>query len=99
MFRQLGPRSRISEHQWLWVPAFAGTTSLAVAMPSGVPAGGFGAFAEIAGPEIVGAEVGQLALQALDVQPQRPALAEHQHRAAAGRLAGMKLDPDQFQHG
>ncbi len=64
---------------------------------SGIPSGGLGALAEIAGPEIVGAEVGQLAFQALDVQPQRPALAEQQHRAAAGRLAGMKLDPDQFQ--
>ena len=38
-----------------------------------------GAMREIAGPEIVGAEVGQLAFQAFDVQPQRPAMAEQEH--------------------
>ncbi len=31
---------------------------------------------EVEGPEIVGAEVGQFAFQALDVEPQRPALVE-----------------------
>jgi len=48
--------------------------------------------------EIVHTEVGQLAFQAFDVEPQRPAMAEQQQRATAGRLAGMEFDPDQFQH-
>ena len=52
---------------------------------------------EVAGAEIVGTEVGQLAFQAFDVQPQRLAMAEQQKRAAAGGLAGMEFDPDQFQ--
>src|SRR5216684_3621143 len=58
---------------------------------SGIPSGRLGAFAEIAGPEIIGAQIGQFAFEAFDVQPQRPALAEHQYRAAAGRFARMKF--------
>src|SRR5436305_5409639 len=63
---------------------------------SSTPPRRFGAFAQIAGCKIVGAEIGQLAFQAFDIEPQRAALAEHQERAAAGRITGMKLDPDQF---
>ena len=44
-----------------------------------------GALVQIAGAEIVRADVGQLAFEAFDVEPQRAAMAEHQHRAAAGR--------------
>src|SRR3982074_898434 len=61
---------------------------------SGIQPGGLGA--EIRGPEIIRAQVGQLAFQAFDVQPERPALAEKQDRAATRRRAGMKLDPDQL---
>ena len=42
------------------------------------------------------AEVDQFAFQALDVEPERPATAEHQDRAAAGGFTGMKLDPEQL---
>ena len=54
---------------------------------------------EVAGAEVVGTEVGQLAFQAFDVQPQRLAMAEQEKRAAARGLAGMEFDPDQFQRG
>src|SRR6202165_3086871 len=67
--------------------------------PLGILSWRLGAFAEIAGPEIVRAEIGQFAFQAFDVQPQRPAMAEHQHRAAAGDFTRMKLDPEQIQRG
>src|SRR6202051_4645099 len=53
----------------------------------------------VRGPEIVGAEVGQLAFQAFDVEPQRAAMVEHQDRAAAGGVARMKFDAEQFQRG
>src|SRR5881396_4059192 len=53
---------------------------------------------EVAGAEVVGTEVGQLAFQAFDVQPQRLAMAEQQKRAATGGFARMEFDPDQFQH-
>ena len=49
------------------------------------------------GAEIVGAEVGQFALKAFDVEAQCRAVAEQQQRAAAGRIARMKLDADQVQ--
>src|SRR5438128_3937896 len=48
-------------------------------------------------PKIVRAEVGQLAFQAFDVEPQRAAMAEQQEGAAAGLVAGAELDPDQFE--
>src|ERR1700677_4332566 len=69
------------------------------AFGSGVQSGGFGAFAEVGSPKIVRAKVGQLAFETFDVQPERAPLAEHQYRAAAGRIAGVKLDPEQFQPG
>ena len=47
----------------------------------------------IAGAEIVVAEVGQLAFQAFDVQPQRPAMVEQQQRAAARGSAGWNSIP------
>ena len=50
--------------------------------------GGFASSPRSLVAEIVGAEIGQLAFQAFDIEPQRPAMAEQQHRAAAGRLAG-----------
>src|SRR3981189_2704728 len=60
---------------------------------SGVPSGGLGVFAEIAGSEIVRAQVGQFAFEALNIQPERPAVVEHQYRAAARRFPRVKLDP------
>ena len=53
---------------------------------------------DVAGAEIVGAEVGQLAFQAFDVQPQRLAMAEQEQRAAARGIGGVEFDPYQFQH-
>src|SRR4051812_31473340 len=46
-----------------------------------------------AGAEFVGAEVGQLAFQAFEVEPQRPAMAEQQQRAAAGGFPRVEFDP------
>src|ERR1700761_3169042 len=45
---------------------------------SGIQPGRFGALAaEVGGSQIVRAQVGQFAFQALDVEPERPAMAEH----------------------
>src|ERR1700738_4734699 len=62
-------------------------------------AGAFGAIAKIPGAEIVGAKVGQFAFETFDIEPQRAAGREHQHRAAAGRSPRMKLDSEQLQRG
>src|SRR5258706_12874166 len=58
---------------------------------SRIPPRRLGAGAEIGGPEIVSADIRQLAFEAFDVEPHRAALAEQQNRTAAGRLTGVKL--------
>jgi hypothetical protein len=45
---------------------------------------------------VIRAEVGQLAFQAFDIEPQRAAMAEQQQRTAAGGGAGTEFDADQF---
>src|SRR5688572_3860704 len=64
---------------------------------SSPPSRRLGALAEIAGPKIVAAEVSQLAFEAFDVEPQRPAVGEQQHHAAAGDVAGIKLDSHELE--
>src|ERR1043165_7890351 len=47
--------------------------------------------------QLLRTEIRQLAFQAFDIEPQRAALRKQQDRAAAGRLALVKLDADQVE--